>query len=53
MDGWMDGWRFIIITTSVIYNRAVIEMIQSPLQIWFIGKMYRLSAVCNEQIKQK
>jgi len=32
---------------------VVIEIIQPPLQIRFIGKIYRLSAVCNEQIKQK
>jgi len=32
---------------------VVIEIIQPPLQIRFIGKMYRLSAICNDQIKQK
>jgi len=28
-------------------------MIQPPMKIRFIGKVYKLSAVCNEQIKQK
>jgi len=28
-------------------------MIQPPLQIRFIGNIYRLSAVCSKQIKQK
>jgi len=32
---------------------VVIKIIQPPLQIRFIGNIYRLLAVCNEQIKQK
>jgi len=32
---------------------VVIEIIQTPLQIRFIGRIYRLPAVCNKEIKQK
>jgi len=32
---------------------VAIKLIQAPLQIRFIGKIYRHAAVCNEQIKQK
>jgi len=38
---------------SNVYHTVAIEIILPSLQIWFISKMYRLSAVCNEQIKQK
>jgi len=34
-------------------DTIVINIFQPPLQISFIGEMYRLSAVCNEQIKKK
>jgi len=32
-------------------DTVVIEMIQLPLQIMFIGKIYRLSDVCKEKKK--
>jgi len=34
-------------------NKNIFEIIQSPLQIKLIAKIYRLSAVYNEQMKQK
>jgi len=34
-------------------SAVVIEIIQPPFQIRFISKMYRISAVGNEQIIQK
>jgi len=36
-----------------VNSTAVMEIIQPPLQIRFIGNIYRLSAVCIEQITQK
>jgi len=35
-----------------ICDIVVIKIIQPPLQIRFIGKIYRLSAVCDKQNKQ-
>jgi len=37
---------------SFLEKKSLVIFIQPPLQIRVIGKMYRLSAVCNEQIKQ-
>lgn len=39
-----------LITEEAIYTVAI-KMIQHPVQIRFTVKMYRVSAVCNEQIK--
>jgi len=35
------------------YFFCIHSIIQHPLQVMCNGKMYRLSAVCNEQIEQK
>ncbi len=39
--------------TTCKSSTVVLQIIQPPLQIRSIGKMYRLSAVCSEQTKQK
>ena len=35
-----------------VTNTDAIKIIQLPLQIRFIGKMIKLAAVCNKQMKQ-